>query len=103
MKLARMPDEERNQTFQSKALWQRALIVFAGPAVNFLLAIVIFIGLPSGLWAMRQRRRLSIRSRRAAPPQRRGYAARVTASSRFNGTEIDSFNELVNEIIMYPE
>lgn len=36
-----LPDVERNQTFQSKALWKRALIVFAGPAVNFLLAIAI--------------------------------------------------------------
>jgi len=34
-----LPEAERNQTFQSKTLWQRALIVFAGPAVNFLLAI----------------------------------------------------------------
>jgi regulator of sigma E protease len=39
-----LPDAERNQTFQSKTLWQRALIVFAGPAVNFLLAILIFMG-----------------------------------------------------------
>jgi regulator of sigma E protease len=29
-----LPEDERNQTFQSKPLWQRALIVFAGPAVN---------------------------------------------------------------------
>lgn len=36
-----LPEAERNQTFQSKALWQRALIVFAGPATNFLLAIAI--------------------------------------------------------------
>ena len=38
-----LPVEERNQTFQSKALWQRALIVLAGPVTNFLLAIAIFI------------------------------------------------------------
>lgn len=39
-----LPEHERNQTFQSKTLWQRALIVFAGPAVNFILAILIAIG-----------------------------------------------------------
>ena len=39
-----LPEAERNQTFQSKTLWQRALIVFAGPAVNFILAILIFMG-----------------------------------------------------------
>jgi regulator of sigma E protease len=36
---------ERNQTFQSKKLWQRALIVFAGPLTNFLLAIAMLAAL----------------------------------------------------------
>ncbi len=40
-----LPPEERNQTFQSKALWQRALIVLAGPTTNFLFAIIVFIAL----------------------------------------------------------
>ena len=39
-----LPEHERSQTFQSKTLWQRALIVFAGPAVNFILAILIAMG-----------------------------------------------------------
>jgi regulator of sigma E protease len=37
-----LPEEERARTFQAKPLWQRALIVFAGPATNILVAIVIF-------------------------------------------------------------
>lgn len=40
-----LPAEERNRTFQAKPVWQRALIVFAGPAVNFLFAIVMLAGL----------------------------------------------------------
>jgi len=40
-----LPDRERNQTFQSKSLAQRAFIVFAGPAINFIAAILIFAGL----------------------------------------------------------
>jgi regulator of sigma E protease len=40
-----LPPEERNKTFQSKAVWQRALIVLAGPAVNFLFAIIVLAGL----------------------------------------------------------
>jgi regulator of sigma E protease len=36
-----LPDEERQRTFQAKALWQRALIVAAGPLTNFALAIAI--------------------------------------------------------------
>lgn len=40
-----MPAEERAKTFQAKALWQRFLIVAAGPMTNFLLAVLLFIGI----------------------------------------------------------
>jgi regulator of sigma E protease len=36
-----LPAQERARTFQSKPLWQRAIIVAAGPIANFLVAIVI--------------------------------------------------------------
>lgn len=36
-----LPARERAQTFQAKPLWQRAIIVAAGPIANFLVAIVI--------------------------------------------------------------
>ena len=36
-----LPADERNRTFQAKPLWQRALIIFAGPAVNFLFAMLV--------------------------------------------------------------
>ncbi|MCW3838003.1 RIP metalloprotease RseP [Sphingomonas canadensis] len=36
-----LPAGEREQTFQAKPLWQRAIIVAAGPVANFVLAIVI--------------------------------------------------------------
>jgi regulator of sigma E protease len=39
-----LPPAERAKTFQSKPIWQRAIVVFAGPFVNFLLAIVILGG-----------------------------------------------------------
>ncbi|MGE3691928.1 MAG: RIP metalloprotease RseP [Novosphingobium sp.] len=47
-----MPDEalnelsphDREQTFHAKPLWQRSLIVAAGPVTNFLFAILIFAG-----------------------------------------------------------
>ena len=39
-----LPAEERNRTFQAKPLWQRALVVLAGPATNLLLAILILAG-----------------------------------------------------------
>ncbi len=40
----KLPAEERNKTFQSKSLLKRAAIVFAGPAINFLFAILILAG-----------------------------------------------------------
>ncbi|WOK36763.1 RIP metalloprotease RseP [Sphingomonas sp. C3-2] len=36
-----LPPEEKARTFQAKPVWQRALIVFAGPAVNFLFALLV--------------------------------------------------------------
>ena len=39
-----LPPEERAETFQAKSVWQRFIIVFAGPAVNFLFAIIVFWG-----------------------------------------------------------
>ncbi len=39
-----LPAAERNQTFQSKSLWRRAAIVVAGPAINFIFAILIIMG-----------------------------------------------------------
>ncbi len=40
--VARMTEEERARTFAAKSVGKRAAIVAAGPAANFLLAIVIF-------------------------------------------------------------
>jgi regulator of sigma E protease len=43
-----LPAEERAQTFQAKPVWQRFLIVAAGPVTNFLVAILIFAGFNMG-------------------------------------------------------
>ena len=40
----KLPPEERARTLQSKPVWQRFIIVAAGPITNFLVAIAIFIG-----------------------------------------------------------
>ena len=39
-----LPAEERQRTFQSKPVWQRAIVVAAGPVVNFVVAILILAG-----------------------------------------------------------
>lgn len=39
-----LPAEERARTFQAKSVWKRAIIVAAGPLVNFAAAILILAG-----------------------------------------------------------
>ncbi|HVM23496.1 MAG TPA: M50 family metallopeptidase [Sphingomicrobium sp.] len=39
---ASIPPEMRDRAFQLRPVWQRFLVVLAGPAANFLLAIIIF-------------------------------------------------------------
>lgn len=45
LKARPMSVDERKVAFFAKPVWQRALIVFAGPAINFLFAIVILANL----------------------------------------------------------
>jgi regulator of sigma E protease len=40
-----LPAEERAKTFQAKALWQRCLIVAAGPITNLGFAVLLFIAI----------------------------------------------------------
>jgi regulator of sigma E protease len=40
--LEKIPPELRDRAFQVRPVWQRFLVVLAGPAANFLLAIIIF-------------------------------------------------------------
>jgi regulator of sigma E protease len=42
--LANVPEQQRREYFNFKPLWQRALIVLAGPLTNLLIALVIFAG-----------------------------------------------------------
>jgi regulator of sigma E protease len=42
--LDQLSPEVRSRSFHAKPVWQRALVVAAGPAANFLLAILIFAG-----------------------------------------------------------
>ncbi len=39
-----LPPAERARTFQAKPLWQRAIVVAAGPIANFIVAILIVAG-----------------------------------------------------------
>ncbi len=95
-----LPEHERNQTFQSKPLWQRALIVFAGPAVNFLLAIAIFMGFLLAFGhSVTPAKVESVVA--ASPAEKAGIQAgdKVLA---LNGHRIDTFDALFTEVMMIP-
>lgn len=51
--LDRLPPDVRERSFHAKPVWQRALVVFAGPAANFLLAILIFAAFVAAFGAPR--------------------------------------------------
>jgi len=40
-----IPADERAYAFSARPVWQRALVVVAGPLANFVLAMIIFIGI----------------------------------------------------------
>jgi regulator of sigma E protease len=50
-RIARMSPEERVGAFPLKPLWQRILVVLAGPAANFVLAFVVFFIVLAGFGA----------------------------------------------------
>jgi regulator of sigma E protease len=96
-----LPEHERAKTFQAKPLWQRALIVAAGPLTNFAVAIVI---LSAFIYAF---------GRPDIPPVvetlvETGAAAEagIETGDRIvsvNGTRVESFDELGALIAPFPE
>jgi regulator of sigma E protease len=95
-----LPEHERQMTFQAKPLWQRALIVAAGPVTNFLLAIAI---LSSLFYAYGKP---DIPPVIAVVVESGGAAqAGVQPGDRIltvNGSSIASFDELGSRIAPYP-
>jgi regulator of sigma E protease len=95
-----LPEAERNQTFQSKTLWQRALIVFAGPAVNFILAILIFMGFLLAFGKSVTPPVLDV-----VQPDSPAAVAGLQPGDRvltLNGHSVETFDQMAGEVIMIP-
>lgn len=98
--LADAPPEELKGTFQAAKLWQRALIVLAGPLTNLLVAIGIFAafamayGVPVASPVVGG---FSEHSAAKAAGMRVGD--RITA---INGDKIRSFGDIVEHVVIYP-
>ncbi len=96
-----LPAAERNQTFQSKSLLRRAMIVIAGPAINFLFAILIIMGF---VIAYGTSAALPV----ASAISENSTAARIGMKPgdriiSVDGEKIDLFQDLQQKIIMIPD
>lgn len=92
----KLPEAERNRTFQSKPIWQRALIVAAGPVVNFILAILILAGFALAYGDSRTPTIVGqIAPNSAAAQAGLQSGDRITA---LNGHVVDDFEDMVRYI-----
>lgn len=88
-----LPAEERKRTFQAKPVWQRALVVLAGPFANFLLAFLIIFGFTLVYGQSTTTTRIgSVAAKSAAASAGLQPGDRITA---LNGREMAKFEDLV--------
>jgi regulator of sigma E protease len=95
-----MPSEERDHTFHSKALWQRALIIFAGPAVNFIFAIIVLSGF---LLVYGQSVTPAVVG--AVQPNSAAASVGMQAGDKVlsvNGVRVETFQQMAVEVSIYP-
>jgi regulator of sigma E protease len=96
-----LPAEERNQTFQAKPVWQRFIIVAAGPATNFLFAIFAFMAIFATI-GVPTTPALVTGVEQGAAADRAGFLPgdRIV---RIGGRDIETFAELYDHIRIRPD
>jgi regulator of sigma E protease len=95
-----LPAEERGRTFQSKPVWQRALVVLAGPATNFLFAILILAG-----FALVYGENVTSAEIGGVRPGSAAAAAGIVPGDRVlavGGTPVDRFEQLSRSVVGRP-
>jgi regulator of sigma E protease len=96
-----LPAAERARTFQSKPLWQRAIIVAAGPVTNFAFAILILAAFATFIGVDRTPAEVgSVSARSAAAAAGLQPGDRITA---LGGRQVSTFEDMVNFIILRPD
>ncbi len=94
------PEERDDGNFHHAALWKRALIVAAGPATNFLVAVLIFAA-----FALSFGKPVTEPIITAFAEQSAGRDAGLEIGDRIvslNGEPVEDFGEIVQEVIPYP-
>ena len=99
-KLASKSPAELKGTLAGAALWQRTIIILAGPMANFLTAILIYAGFAMAFGVPYTAPVVS-----GFAPQSAAQAAGIQLGDRIaeiDGTKIDDFSEIGPRIAFYP-
>jgi regulator of sigma E protease len=96
-----VPEELRARSFHHKPVWQRFLIVLAGPMANFLLAILIFAAFFAALGFPRTPPVVT-RIAPASAAQQAGLAAGDRILS-VDGRQTDNFEKLASYVVLRPD
>lgn len=95
-----LPPEERARTFPSKPLWQRAIIVAAGPIANFIIAIVILAGF-AAIWGDNRTPSIAGKIEAGSPAATAGLQPgdKITA---LGGRFVDTYVDMANYTALRP-
>ena len=95
-----LPPEVRERAFQARPVWQRFLVVLAGPAANFLLAILIFAAF-FGAVGKPQTENLIVNVQQGSVAQKAGVQPgdRIVAIS---GEDTPTFEDISNVVLLRP-
>lgn len=87
-------------TFQGAALWQRALIVFAGPLMNIIITLAIFASFNMAFGKVEANTQIGgFAEQSVARDAGLEIGDRIIA---IDGTATDSFDEVASRVLMYP-
>lgn len=95
-----IPPELRDRAFQLRPVWQRFLVVLAGPAANFLLAIIIFAAFFATLGAPRTNIVGAIEPNTAAAAAGFKPGDRIIAVA---GRETPRFDDIRSVVMLRPD
>jgi regulator of sigma E protease len=100
VELESIPENLRDRAFQLRPVWQRFLVVLAGPAANFLLAILIFTAFFAVI-GMPRTENLVVSVQRGSVADKAGILPGDRILS-ISGRRTPSFEAISNYVIMRP-